>query len=88
MRAILHYAPFTLLALELAGCGLYVPEFQENPFDKVGGQQLVQSIVYNITCEVQDAVAKIYNNPDHTREHTFLDTWGANIALNLQVDEG
>lgn len=87
MHAILRYAPLTLLALQLTGCGLYVPEFQENPFDKVGGQQLVQSIVYNITCEVQDAVAEIYNNQNHPREHTFLDTWGANIALNLQVDE-
>ncbi len=70
-----------------SGCGLAVPEIQENPADKVGGEQLVQSIVYNVTCEVQDAIYKIYNDPDHHRKHTFLDTWGANIALSLQVEE-
>jgi hypothetical protein len=77
----------SLTALSIGGCGLYVPELQENPFDKVAGQQLVQSIAYNITCEVQDAIDKIYNNKDHQRKHTFLDTWGVNIALNLQVEE-
>lgn len=77
------------MASALGGCGLglFVPEFQEISSDRVEGQQLVQSIVYNVTCEVQDAVYKIYHNPDHPREHTFLDTWGANIALNLQVEE-
>ena len=76
-----------LLGASLGGCGTYVPEFQEFPADKVAGQQLVQSIVYNITCEVQDAIYRIYNNPDHPRKHTFLDTWGINIALSLQVEE-
>ena len=71
----------------ISGCGLVVPGLQENPADKVAGQQLVQSIAYNVTCEVQDAIDKLYNNPDHPRKHTFLDTWGANIALSLQVEE-
>jgi hypothetical protein len=75
------------IALILGGCGTYVPEIQENAADKVAGQQLVQSIVYNITCEVQDAINKIYNNPDHPRKHTFLDTWGVQIGLSLQVEE-
>jgi hypothetical protein len=74
-------------AFALSGCGTYVPELQENPADKVSGQQLVQSTVYNVTCEVQDAIDKIYNNPDHPRKSTFLDTWGAQIALSLQVEE-
>jgi hypothetical protein len=86
MSAIRWIVPLSAGVL-IGGCGLSVPEFQENPADKVGGQQLVQSIAYNITCEVQDAIDKIYNNPDHPRKHTFLDTWGANIALNLQVEE-
>ena len=54
---------------------------------KVTGQQLVHSITYNVTCEVQDAVYKIYNNPDHPVKSTFLDTWGVQIALSLQVEE-
>lgn len=78
-----------LLAIATAyvsGCGLYVPEIQDFG-DQTTGQQLVQSIIYNITCEVQDAIDDIYNNPDHPRKSTFLDTWGAQIALSLQVEE-
>jgi hypothetical protein len=71
----------------VGSCGLYVPEIQDFPGDKVTGQQLVQSIVYNVTCEVQDAVDKIYNNPDHPVKSTFLDTWGVQITLSLQVEE-
>jgi hypothetical protein len=81
------YLPTLLACALLGGCGTYVPELQENPFDKVSGQQLVESVVYNVTCEVQDAVAAIYNNPDHPLKSTFLDTWGVQIALNLQVEE-
>jgi hypothetical protein len=77
----------TAASFLVGGCGLYVPEFQEFPADKVTGQQLVQSIVYNVTCEVQDAIYRIYNNPDHPLKHTFLDTWGVQIALSLQVEE-
>ena len=75
------------IVLILTGCGTFVPEIQENRADKVSGQQLVQSIVYNVTCEVQDAIDRIYNNADHRREHTFLDSWGVQIALSLQVEE-
>ena len=71
----------------VSACGLSVPELQEFTGDKVTGQQLVQSIAYNVTCEVQDAIDKIYNNPDHPRQSTFLDTWGAQIALSIQVEE-
>jgi hypothetical protein len=76
----------SILAFMIAGCGLYVPELQDFG-DKVTGQQLVNSITYNVTCEVQDAIAKIYNNPDHPVKSTFLDTWGVQIALSLQVEE-
>lgn len=74
------------VGLMIAGCGLYVPEIQDFG-DKVTGQQLVNSITYNVTCEVQDAVDKIYNNPDHPVKSTFLDTWGVQITLSLQVEE-
>ncbi|MBR0893786.1 hypothetical protein JQ616_02405 [Bradyrhizobium tropiciagri] len=86
MSAIRWIVPLSA-SVFVSGCGIVVPELQENPADKVAGQQLVQSIAYNVTCEVQDAIDKLYNNPDHPRKHTFLDTWGANIALSLQVEE-
>ncbi len=72
--------------LIVGGCGLYVPEIQDFG-DKATGQQLVESIVYNVTCEVQDAIDKVYNNPDHPVKSTFLDTWGVQIALSIQVEE-
>jgi hypothetical protein len=77
----------TIASVFLGACGLAVPEIQELPLDKTGGQQLVQSIVYNVTCEVQDAVYAIYHNKDHPVQHTFLDTWGVQIALSLQIEE-
>jgi hypothetical protein len=70
----------------VGGCGLYVPEIQDFG-DKAAGQQLVESIAYNVTCEVQDAIDKVYNNPDHPVKSTFLDTWGVQIALSIQVEE-
>jgi hypothetical protein len=73
-------------SLLLTGCGLYVPEIQDFG-DQTAGQQLVQSIIYNVTCEVQDAINDIYDNPDHPRKSTFLDTWGVQINLSLQVEE-
>jgi hypothetical protein len=73
-------------SLSLTGCGLFLPEIQDFG-DKVTGQQLVESIAYNVTCEVQDAIDQIYNNPDHPRKSTFLDTWGVQIGLSLQVEE-
>jgi hypothetical protein len=86
MFAMRWVVPIISSAL-ISGCGLYVPEIQEFTGDKVTGQQLVQSIAYNVTCEVQDAIDKIYNNPDHPRKSTFLDSWGAQIALSIQVEE-
>lgn len=71
----------------LSNCGLNTPEFQEFPGDKVDGQQLVQSIAYNVHCEVRDAIDAIYNDPYQPRDSTFLDSWGVQIALSLQVEE-
>lgn len=70
----------------LASCGLYVPEIKDFG-NATSQQQLIQSIIYNVTCEAQDAIDGIYNNPDHPRRSTFLDAWGVQIGLSLQVDE-
>jgi hypothetical protein len=80
-------APVVLFAsILLSGCGLNVPEIQDFG-DQSSGNQLVQSILYNVTCEVQDAIYDIYNNPDGPRKSTFLDTWGVQLNLSLQVEE-
>src|ERR1700730_2135118 len=70
----------------LGGCGLYVPEIQDFG-DKVAGQQLVNAIAYNVTCEVQDAIYEIYHPGGQTRASTFLDSWGVQITLSLQIEE-
>ena len=81
-------APFVSLtvATTLGGCGLWVPEIQDFG-DRVTGQQLVESIAYNVTCEVQDAVYEVYHPGGVLRDSTFLDSWGVQIALSLQVEE-
>jgi hypothetical protein len=85
MSAI-RWVVLSIVGFVITGCGLFVPELQDFG-DKVTGQQLVHSITYNVTCEVQDAIDKIYNNPDHHVKSTFLDTWGVQITLSLQVEE-
>jgi hypothetical protein len=75
----------------VGGCGLYVPEIQENPFDKKEAHKFVQEIVENIRCEVQDAVVDLYaRNSDidpQNRNLGFFDSWGAQLALTLTIDE-
>jgi hypothetical protein len=79
------------VAFFLAGCGLYVPEIQENPLNGPEGQQFVQEIVQNITCEVQDALYDIYTREaafDPTYQNLkFMNDWGVTLALTLTIDE-
>jgi len=70
----------------LAACGTYVPAIQDFSADPVSDRQLVQAIVQNVTCEVRDAVNHLYEKMKN-RPHLFLDTWGAQITLNLAVEE-
>lgn len=67
----------------LGGCGLSVPEIQEIPGDTADGRKLVQEIVQNITCEVEDAVNDLYKN----NNVPFIDSWGVQITLTLTVEE-
>src|SRR5258707_15416610 len=84
MWATRHVIPLMIaLGLPVSACGTHVPDIQEIPGDPLGGQQLVQSIVQNVTCEVQDAVHALYRD----RKSTFLDTWGVQITLNLTIEE-
>lgn len=83
------------IALTLGACGTYVPEIQEFPGKPADGQLLVQAIVTNVACEVQNAVYDVisedkedYRNGVVAHRHTrFLDGWGAQMTLTLTVDE-
>jgi hypothetical protein len=75
--------PFAV-ALVLGGCGTYVPEIQEFPATPLDGQQLVDNIAFNVTCEVRDAIIQLYHDYP---QGTFLDSWGAQITLNLSTEE-
>jgi hypothetical protein len=80
-----------LLGLSVGGCGLVVPEIQENPFDRNGGQKFVQKIAANIRCEIQDAVVNLYaKNKDIdplNRNFKEFGKWAAQVALTLTIDE-
>ena len=84
-----------LVAPLLSGCGTSVPEIQEFSPDPGEGQLLVQAIVQNIICEVQNAVYDVINwdkNDVETgkipKRHTaWLDSWGVQTSLILTLEE-
>jgi hypothetical protein len=73
-----------LFTFGLAGCGTYVPEIQEFPADALTGQQFVNLIIFNVTCEVRDAIVQVYHDYPGG---SFIDTWGVQVTLNLQIEE-
>src|ERR1700733_9804946 len=82
-----------LTALILAGCGTYVPEFQEYG-DQTQAQKLIQAIVQSIHCELRNAVSYAINQDyavaklnNGARSSPWFDDWGVQIALSLTVDE-
>jgi hypothetical protein len=67
----------------LCGCGLRVPEIADSG-SRVEGQQLVQAILINITCELRDAVNDLREAyPDGT----FIDGYGIQTTLTLTYQE-
>lgn len=88
VRSLIVVAPI------LVGCGTNVPELQETG-DPGQGQLLVQAIVQNVTCEIQNAVYDVINNDKSDlaagrikKRHTaWLDNWGVQSTLTLTVDE-
>lgn len=81
-------------SLVLAGCGLRVPEIQENPFSPGDGQLMVQSIVQSVHCEVINALKHVvekdieFSKKYHQRRVTeFLYKWGVQLSLTLTIDE-
>jgi hypothetical protein len=80
------------LTTGLGGCGTYVPEIQDFGDPDVG-RVYVSDIVRNIRCNVSDAINYLYNQEGSQasgrglEDIAFLNTWGAQITLNLTIDE-
>jgi hypothetical protein len=84
----------TGIALVVAGCGTYVPEIQENPWDQSGGALLVKNIIDSIQCEVKDAITYVLNTDYQISRLNgtppmgyWLLGWGVQMQLTLTVDE-
>jgi hypothetical protein len=77
----------------LGGCGTYVPGIQEPGESSAQGELQVQELVKHIHCEVERAVKYVYDFDNKyaatngVRLSKFLDTWGAQITLNLTIEE-
>jgi hypothetical protein len=84
-----------MTSLLLAGCGTYVPGIEEPLSSPADGQQLVQAIAQNIDCEIRDAVGELIRTDKEeyragfrkSRQTAWLDTWGVQTTLTLQVNE-
>ena len=81
-------------AVTLAGCGLLVPEIQENRFSPADGQLMVQAIIQSVHCEAIKALRHLREDDvanakeDHRRPVTdFLLGWGVQLTLTLTIDE-
>jgi hypothetical protein len=83
------------VAIMLTGCGTYVPGIQEITGDSAAGQEIVQAIVQNVTCEVQNAVNAVIGQDiedyrsgfSRSRKTTWLDNWGIQLSLTLNIVE-
>jgi hypothetical protein len=76
----------------LGGCGLSVPEIQENPFASARERSdFIQAIARNVRCEVQDSVVHLYASQKdidpENRNLKWFDGWAVQITLTLTTDE-
>ena len=60
-----------------------MPDLEDFPTGPENRNKFVRDIVTNIKCEVRDTLDTIYLE----YPHTFLDTWGVQMTLNLQAEE-
>jgi hypothetical protein len=73
----------------LAGCGLSVPEIQENRARPIDGVLMVQAIIQSVRCQMIDAFKEI-DKEDRARTvrvAQFLDHWGVEMTLTLTLEE-
>lgn len=93
MRSLL-LAGTVAICLMTSACGTYVPPLQEYTDDKTRGN-LVNAILLNVTCEVQDALHDILETDRANYRRgiyreplaQFLNDWGVQIALSFTIDE-
>jgi hypothetical protein len=78
----------------LGGCGLFVPEIQENPFAPGHAVLMVQGIVQSVHCEMGNALKDVRKydleiaKKFHQKPNTdFLLHWGTEMTLTLTIDE-
>ena len=78
----------------LGGCGLSVPEIQENAFAPGHAVLMVQAIVQSVHCEMANALKDVRKydletaKKFHQKPNTdFLLRWGAELTLTLKIDE-
>jgi hypothetical protein len=84
-----------ITSLLTAGCGTYVPGLEEPLSSPADGQQLVQAIAQNIDCEIRNAIGELIQTDKEeyrtgfrkSRQTAWLDTWGVQTTLTLQVNE-
>jgi len=87
--------PMLLSAAVLTGCGTLVPEIRDFPNNtsEAKNNELVQAIIVSIRCELNDAVTAVIKADAFTAKADrffyaqFLQKWGAQVALTLQLDE-
>jgi hypothetical protein len=79
----------------MGGCGTYVPGLEEPLSSRADGQKLVQDIATNIDCEIRNAIGDIIRTDKEevrsgfrkSRRTAWLDNWGVQTGLTLQVNE-
>lgn len=78
----------------LTGCGLFVPEIQEDPFAPGHAVLMVQAIVQSVHCEMGNALKDVrkYDLETAVKYHQkpitdFLLHWGTEMTLTLTIDE-
>jgi hypothetical protein len=79
----------------VGGCGTYVPGLEEPLSPPVAGQELVKAIVQNIDCEIRNVIGDIIRTDIQefrtgfrkSRQTAWLDNWGVQSTLTLQVNE-
>lgn len=76
----------------MAGCGMHVPNIQEVG-DDADGMLLVKAIVESINCELRQAIYTVKENEkkaaslSRRKPVSFLDGWGVQASLTLQIEE-
>ncbi len=78
-------AGFLFSLLALAGCGSRTPPISDYG-NEARTQELIHAIVHSVHCEIFNAVSSVIPT-SWANSHQFLEGWGAEVLLTLQIDE-